>query len=256
MNEQPHLDQQIQKNLHQSGQSSWRQYARLAIGRESLSGLIRYELLTGLLAGWGGALGLWLRRKLYRGLFAACGRGLIIGRNVTIRGAARIRLGQNVALDDNAVLDARGPEASIEIGDGVLISRNTVIRARNGRIAIGAGSDVGTNCLLATDSRLEIGRDVLIAAYTYLSAGGHHRYDDPHVPIIRQGFISKGGVTVGDDVWIGSHCAVLDGVSIGSGSIIGAHSLVNKPVPAGMIAWGIPAEPRRERPAAAAPANP
>lgn len=253
MREQPDIDQQIQQNLHQPGQSSWRQYARLAVGSDALGALIRYEFITGLLGGLGGALGLWLRRKLYPGLFASCGRGLIVGRNVTIRGAARIRLGKNVALDDNAVLDARGASAAIEIGDDVLVSRNTVIRARNGRIAIGAGSDIGTNCLLATDSRLEIGREVLLAAYTYISAGGHHRYDDPAVPIIRQGFVSKGGVTIADDVWIGSHTTVLDGVSIGTGCIVGAHSLVNKPLGDRAVAWGVPAVKQRERPAPPGP---
>jgi acetyltransferase-like isoleucine patch superfamily enzyme len=255
VNAQPEISQQIQNNLNQPHQASWRQYARLAVGGEALGPFLRYELVTGTLSGFPGALGLWLRRKAYTGLFGACGRGLILGRNVTIRGAARIRIGKNVAIDDNAVLDARGAEASIEIGDGVLISRNTIVRTRNGRIAIGAGSDVGSNCILGTDSRLEIGRDVLIAAFTYVTAGGHHRYDDPSVPIIRQGFISKGGVTIGDDVWIGSHVAVLDGVSIGSGSVVGAHSLVNKSLAERSIAWGIPATRQRERASAGALPN-
>ncbi len=252
MSEQPDIDQQIQHSLNQPDQASWRQYARLAVGGEALGPFLHYEFVTGALAGFPGALGLWLRRKLYPGLFASCGRGLIIGRNVTIRGAARIRLGKNVALDDNVVLDARGAKAEIEIGDGVLVSRNTIIRARNGRIAIGAGSDVGTNCLLATDSRLDIGRDVLLAAFAYIAAGGHHRYDDPSVPIIRQGFVSKGGVTIGDDVWVGSHTVVLDGVSIGSGCVVGAHSLVNKSLGDRSIAWGVPATRQRERAAPAA----
>ncbi|HMO50390.1 MAG TPA: acyltransferase [Kiritimatiellia bacterium] len=251
MNDVPHIDQQIQKNLNQPNQPSWRQYARLAVGSEALGPFLRYEALTGLLGGFPGAFGLWLRRKSYPLLLGACGRGLIVGRNVTLRGASRIRIGKNVAIDDNVVIDARGADASIEIGDGVLISRNTIIRARNARISIGAGSDIGANCLLATDSRLEVGRDVLVAAYTYITAGGHHRYDDPETPIIRQGFISKGGVTIGDDVWIGSHGSILDGVTIGSGCVIGAHSLVNKSIDARGIAWGIPAVRRRERGAAA-----
>lgn len=251
MSAQSEVDQQIQNNLNQPQQAAWRQYARLAVGDDALGPFLRHELVTGALCGFPGALGLWLRRKLYPGLLAACGRGLIVGRNVTIRGSGRIRLGKNVAIDDNAVLDARGAAASIEIGDGVLISRNTIVRARNGRIAIGAGSDIGANCILGTDSKLEIGRDVLIAAFTYVTAGGHHRYNDPAVPIIRQGFVSKGGVTIGDDVWLGSHVAVLDGVSIGSGSVVGAHSLVNKSLAERSIAWGVPATRRRERTAAA-----
>lgn len=247
MNEQPVIDQQIQKNLHSPDAASWRQYARLAVGREGLGALLHYELVTGALSGWAGAAGLWLRRKLYPGLLASCGRGLIIGRNVTIRGAARIHIGRNVAIDDNVVLDARGAEASIKLGDGVLISRNTILRARNGRIAIGEGSDIGANCVLATDSQLEIGRDVLLAAYVYVTAGGNHRYEDVTTPIIRQGFSSKGGVHIGDDVWIGAQSTVLDGVSIGTGCVVGAHSLVNRSLADRSVAWGVPAERRHER---------
>jgi acetyltransferase-like isoleucine patch superfamily enzyme len=241
------MEQQIQKNVNQPGQASWRQYARLVIGRETLGPLIWHEFVTGVLIGVPGAAGLWLRRKVYRRLFAACGSNLIIGRNVTLRGTSRIRLGTNVAIDDNVVLDARGPNASIEIGDGVLISRNTILRTRNGHLSVGSGSDIGTNCILATDSKLEIGKEVLVAAFTYITAGGNHVYQNPDTPIIHQGFAGKGGVTVGDDVWIGSHTTVMDGVTIGRGAVIGAHSLVNKNIESLVIAWGNPAVEQRQR---------
>lgn len=241
------IDQQTQKNLNQPGEKSWRQYARLVVGRESVAALVHHEVISGCLSGCPGAAGLWLRRKLYPGLFAACGRGLIVGRNVTLRGSANISIGKNVAIDDNAVIDARGPDARIEIGDGVLISRNTIIRARNARMTIGASSDIGANCLLATDSELQIGRDVLIAAYTYITAGGNHAYQDPATPIIQQGFVSRGGVMIGDDVWVGAHTTVMDGVRIGRGAVIGAHSLVNKSVEEMAVAWGVPAIKQRQR---------
>jgi acetyltransferase-like isoleucine patch superfamily enzyme len=106
---------------------------------------------------------------------------------------------------------------------------------------------VGANCILATDSRLEIGRDVLIAAFTYISAGGGHRYDRLDVPMIRQGFNSKGGVVLEDDLWIGAHTTILDGVRIGAGSIVGAHSLVNASLEPRSIAWGVPARRQRSR---------
>ncbi|MBP7275474.1 MAG: acyltransferase [Kiritimatiellae bacterium] len=241
------IPEQIQQVMHGSGEPAWKQYARLTVGAPSLGRLLKYECITGLFSAWPGAAGLALRRMAYRSLLGGMGRGVTIGRNVTLRGAARIRLGRQVALDDQVVLDARGPDASIEIGDGTLISRNTIIRARNGRIVIGEGSDIGANCILATNSRLEIGRDVLVAAFCYVTAGGHHKYDDPNTPIIRQGFISKGGVVIQDDVWLGSHTIVLDGVQIGHGVVVGAHSLVNRNLDPMSIAWGIPARPRSVR---------
>jgi len=209
--------------------------------------LLRYEFWTGLLGDCPGALGLALRRRCWRKLFGRCGRGVTIGRHVTLRGADRIFLGDRVVLDDNVVLDARGPRARIEIGDGALISRNTIVRNRGERLSIGAGSDIGANCIVATDSRLEIGRDVLLAAYTYITAGGNHNYADPDTPIIRQGFTSKGGVTLEDDIWIGAHTTITDGVRIGAGTIVGAHSLVNRDIEPRSIAWGVPARRQRAR---------
>jgi len=59
--------------------------------------------------------------------------------------------------------------------------------------------------------------------------------------------ISKGGVKIEDDVWIGAGATILDGVSIGKGAIVGASSLVNKNVPEYTIVAGIPAKTIKER---------
>ncbi len=241
-------EQQIQRLLHDERQSAWRKYALLTVGRPSLLALLNYELRTLLFGAVSGAPGYALRRRAFRSLFARCGRNVMIGRNCTIRGADRIALGDNVLLDDNCVLDARGPDARIELGDGVVLSRNTIVRTRGRELVIGAGADIGCNCILATDSRLALGRDVLVAAYTYITAGGNHRYDRRDVPIIAQGFTSAGGVTVGDGAWIGAHCTVMDGARIGAGAIVGAHSLVRGVIPDFAIAFGVPAEVRRQRP--------
>lgn len=53
---------------------------------------------------------------------------------------------------------------------------------------------------------------------------------------------SKGGITVGDDVWIGCNALVLDGVTIGQGAVIAAGAIVTKDVPPYAIVAGIPAK--------------
>lgn len=243
----PRLDKQVQRILKDPKMSKLQKYAALAVGHPSKWKLLKYELLTGWFSGWPGAIGYGLRQKAYRGLFASMGRGVTIGRHVTLRGTGRITLGKGVFIDDNCCLDARGAEASIHLGDGVLIGRNSVVRCRGERIEIGAGSEIGTNCLVTTNSRLTIGRDVMVAAYTYIAAGGMHRYKDRSVPMIHQGFDSRGGIAIGDDVWIGAHAFLQDGVTVGTGVIIGAHSLVNKSIPDYAIAYGVPATVRGNR---------
>lgn len=57
-----------------------------------------------------------------------------------------------------------------------------------------------------------------------------------------EGFnISKGPVTIGNDVWIGTDVFILSGITIGDGAVIGARSVVTKDVPPYAIAAGNPA---------------
>ncbi len=59
---------------------------------------------------------------------------------------------------------------------------------------------------------------------------------------IRKDIISKGKITIEEDVWIGANSVVLSGVKIGRGSIIGAGSIVTKNIPKYSIALGNPAK--------------
>jgi len=246
MNTPPLDPQQVQYMLHDPNLPAWKKYALLTTGTIRLAPLLRYEILTSLLGAMPGALGLALRARAYRHLLASMGRGSHIGRNVTLRGVKNIRLGKQVHIDDHCVIDARG-SGTITIGDHVLISRNTIIRCRGENITIGEHSDIGANCIISTDSTLSIGHHALIAAYVYVCAGGNHRFDRCDIPILQQGFIKKGGVTIGDDVWIGAHSSIFDGVTIGSSTVIGAHSMVNRSLPARHVCFGSPAKPSRAR---------
>lgn len=52
---------------------------------------------------------------------------------------------------------------------------------------------------------------------------------------------------IGHDVWIGMDVLILEGVTIGTGAVIGAQSLVNKDIPPYAIAVGSPAKVVRYR---------
>lgn len=53
---------------------------------------------------------------------------------------------------------------------------------------------------------------------------------------------SKGGIEVGNDVWIGTQSIILSGVKIGNGAVIGANSVVTSDIPPFAIAVGSPAK--------------
>ena len=50
-----------------------------------------------------------------------------------------------------------------------------------------------------------------------------------------------------ENVWIGSNCTILKGVSIGKGAVIGAGSVLNKSVPPNEVWAGVPAKLIRKR---------
>lgn len=230
----------IQDQLFEPGTSARQKYARLVVGRSGLGPLLRYEL-TMLAAQWvPGALGLALRKTLYRRLLGACGRNVVFGQNVVLRHPHKIRIGDDVVIDDNCLLDAKGDSnGGISIGNGVFIGRNTILSCKNGDITIGEAANFGFNCEVFSGSRVTIGANTLFAAYCYV-IGGDHKYEDPTRPIAEQGRRSA-GVIVGDGVWMGAGAKLMDGVVVGEHAIVGAGAVVTVGVPARGVAMGRPA---------------
>ncbi len=59
--------------------------------------------------------------------------------------------------------------------------------------------------------------------------------------------VSKGAITIGNDVWIGTQCAILTGVTIGHGCVIAANSVVTYNIPPYSIVGGTPAKIIKKR---------
>lgn len=232
----------IQETIKAGRSNPLRSYSKVVVGRQGIPALVKYEMITGICAGIPGALGLLIRRKLYKSLFNTCGRGIIIGKNVNIRCPNRIRIGDNVVIGNNCTLDAKGESGTgIEIENGVFIGESSIISTADGSIRIGEQSNISSFCRIATLTSIDIGRKVLIAAYCYICGGGH-RHDRTDIPIMDQPNFAKGPQHIGDGCWIGARTTILDGVSIGPNTIIGAHSLVIKDIQSETVALGCPAK--------------
>jgi acetyltransferase-like isoleucine patch superfamily enzyme len=111
------------------------------------------------------------------------------------------------------------PGAQITIGDETGLSGTTICAVKS--------VSIGKRCL--------IGADVLIT-------------DTDFHPINMEGRRYKGAsaaasspIVIEDDVFIGARSIILKGVRIGSGSVIGAGSVVTKDIPANSVAAGNPA---------------
>jgi acetyltransferase-like isoleucine patch superfamily enzyme len=142
-----------------------------------------------------------------------------------------------------ADIEASRRGSRIAIGAGAVIDAFVKIKPAGGSgdVVVGPGSVINSGCVLYTGNGIRIGGDVLIAANCTL-APVDHEFADPTRPIRSQGFRpSRGGIEIGDDVWIGANSVLLDGCRIGPGSVVGAASLVRGVLPPFCIARGVPA---------------
>lgn len=233
----------VHAQITDSSVSPIKRYQNIVLGSSSMAFLLRYELTMLLCGGLPGAAGLALRQKLYRGLFGRAGRGTTFGRDLIIRHPRKISLGSNVIIDDYTVLEARGEtNTGIVIGDSVMIARNAKLSCKNGNISIGNNVGLGANTIIhaVEQNHVRIGNNVIVGGFSYIG-GTRYRFERIDVPIAQQGLDLRGGVTIEDNVWLGAHVSIVDGVTIGHDAIIGTGAVVTKDIPPFAIATGVPA---------------
>jgi len=235
------------KAARSGGGSAFRRYRNLYYGDSGLGHVLHAELLVTVLGPMPGPAGLLLRGALYPRLFGAAGGKLLIGRNVTFRHFRKIRFGDNVIVDDNAVIDAKGAtNTGISIGDNVFVGRNTIVYCKNGDIELGNGVSLSANCTVYSNNLLRIGDGTVVGAYSYLLSGGEYDMTDAQTPFSEQdGMRSDGPLTIGRNCWLGARVTVLDAACIGEHCVIGAGAVVTRPVPANRVAAGVPAREMR-----------
>lgn len=187
-----------------------------------------------------GAVGLWLRRKLFPGLFRSCGRGVLFGRFVDCVAPEKIQLGERVVLHNGVVLDAgraEGGGAAIDLKDDVFVGACTQLRAgETGAITIGAGANFSSFCSVRAEGPVAVGKKCLVAAYC--EVGGIPAEADAG---------RRRAVTVEDGCWLGVRARISPGVTIGRDTIVGAHAQVDLDLPSFVVAVGRPARVIRHR---------
>ncbi len=226
--------------LKKSG--SFASYCDIFVGQRSLLKFVKYELINNLFSGVKGAKGLFLRKIFFRRQFKQVGRNVVFGRNIVVRHPEKIEIGNDVFIDDNVVLDAKGADnRGIKIGNNSFIGRNTVLSCKEGNITIDDYVAVSQNCSFLSETEIYIGKYCLIAAHCCLVAGGNHNIEDVDVPICFQNSLTKGGIVLEGDNWLGAGVIVLDGVRLGFGAVAAAGAVVYKNIEPYAIAAGNPA---------------
>jgi acetyltransferase-like isoleucine patch superfamily enzyme len=156
-------------------------------------------------------------------------QGSIFGKNVFIDPTVKFRIDKNSRLliydnvkilNDSWVITDSGDE--IKIGTNVFISQHVII-----------------------SGNVNIGDDTLIAGYVSI-IDANHNFNDTNKKINEQGG-NKLPVKIGNNVWIGTHSVILQGVTVGNNSIIGANSTVTSDVADNVVVTGNPAKTIKQR---------
>jgi len=124
-----------------------------------------------------------------------------------------------------------------QIQDGVDFRLGLPFNEEN-LIKIGDRTFIGRCCEINCGSAIVIGNDCLIASNTTI-VDAAHKILPPDQLTNSQTYSVP--IVIEDDVWIGTHCVVIGGVTIGKGSIVAAGAVVTKSIPPYEIWGGIPA---------------
>lgn len=173
------------------------------------------------------------------------GADTYVSPRASVKHAGRIKLGEGVTLEPKSRLIANGENASISIGDHTTIYPYALLKTNGGKIDIGAASSVNDYCVLYGSGGIAIGPDVHIAAHVVIVAS-EHDYTKLGGPDFSRD-VGGRGVKIEKSVWIGTRAVVLDGVTVGTGSVIAAGAVVTDDVPPNSIVAGVPARVIKKR---------
>lgn len=209
-----------------------RSYPRLSLSQ------LRYMLQKGGASYVRGLVWAWLR---LRGA-----RGLMLGGHVKMISAGDLHYGRGVSIGHGSYMDCSASEG-VWIGNGSTLREHAWLQCRSGLnaqarvVRIGERVYIGPFAVIGAGGEVAIGDGCQIGARFTLSAESHEAgAGNSHVA----GTVSRQGVHIGRDCWIGNNVCVLDGVRIGERCVIGAGSVVTRSVPDGATAYGVPARVR------------
>lgn len=159
--------------------------------------------------------------------FKFIGKNVRISKKASIYNPAQISIGNNVRIDDFAIISAG--ENGIVIGDYVHIA---------GFCGLVGAAEIRMDDFSGLSSRV----------FIYSSSDDYSgaSLTNPTVPEEFRN-VESGKVHLGKHVIVGTCATILPGVTIGKGSAIGAYSLVNKDIPESVIATGQPCRVIKKR---------
>lgn len=140
-----------------------------------------------------------------------------------------------------------GSHLKIDLGDNVTIGRSTIGASKvfdDPVFRIGNNSTIGYGTVISVSKEISIGDNCLIGPNCIIMDSDDHPVN-PQRRLLKEGITKEEvmPVKIGNNVWIGSYCAILKGVTIGDNSIIATHSVITRDVMSNCVYAGHPARP-------------
>jgi len=171
------------------------------------------------------------------------GRGADMRASLLAHGAA-VRIGDYCQFAGSVEIGAGGG-GTVSIGNRVSIGTRSIISATGTTLRIGERTSFFSDCVIS--GAIEIGKDCLFARnVTVLSSthaiDGSGTIRENDAELSRDATYSPHRqVTIGDDCWLGSNSVILPGVTLATGIVVGANSVVTRDFPAYAVVAGVPA---------------
>lgn len=174
----------------------------------------------------------------------------LLGKGVRFFNSRAIQIGQFVKIGDHVTLSALGTGGiilgnNVGIGDFSKVEVSTSLQEPGLFIRIGNQVGIGEFAYLGGGGGLTIGDDCIIGQY-FSCHPENHQFNDPNTLIRHQG-VSRKGITIGNNCWIGSKVTILDGVEVGDGCVIAAGAVLTTSFPANSVIGGVPAKLLKKR---------
>lgn len=175
---------------------------------------------------------------------------VLLGYAVHLRSKYNMNIGKGVTIGDHAILDALGTKG-LRIGSSSSIGAFSLVKVSGSFVSIGHGIDIGKNVGIGEFAHIggaggvTIGDDTIIGAYLSVHPENHVFFD--REKLIREQGVTRKGVVVGSNCWIGAKVTILDGSHIGNGCVIAAGAVVKGQFPDNVVIGGIPAKILKER---------
>lgn len=174
---------------------------------------------------------------------------IFIGRDVTLRCKNKISIGQGSRVDDYSLIDGLS-ENGIHFGNYCSIGRFCIIKASGTLTFLGKGINIGSNVGIGDFAHIGgaggvvIGDDTIAGAYLSIHPE-NHVFTDINEAIRKQG-VTRKGISIGKNCWIGAKVTILDGSIVGDGCVIAAGAVVNGVFPDHVVIGGVPAKILKE----------